>query len=219
MGKENVNTTNDPPPFQQLNIIVAGIGGQGSLASAKILGKHYSHKGYTVTIGETFGASQRGGSVTSHLRISNSFSLPPQIPNGQGHIIIALEPYEAILALKKYGNSKIKILCNRRFNFSGRTFERKGQKVSTETIIDALKHLSADCHLLNATKLAINAFNIPIYANSIMIGAAHALGWISISKSQFKSVISDVIPRNLVEDNLKAYEIGTCNIREQIENT
>ncbi len=56
------------------NLIITGVGGQGNVLASRMIGNMLSAKGLFVTIGETFGASQRGGSVMSHLRISNKSS-------------------------------------------------------------------------------------------------------------------------------------------------
>jgi indolepyruvate ferredoxin oxidoreductase beta subunit len=60
------------------NIIITGVGGQGNVMSSRILGSMLAGKGFYVTIGETFGPSQRGGSVMSHLKISGKSSWSPQ---------------------------------------------------------------------------------------------------------------------------------------------
>ncbi len=57
-------------PFDPYNVIITGVGGQGNVMASRIVGNMLSRKGLSVTIGETFGASQRGGSVMSHRRIS-----------------------------------------------------------------------------------------------------------------------------------------------------
>jgi indolepyruvate ferredoxin oxidoreductase beta subunit len=67
--------TNDTISHDPYNIIIAGVGGQGNVLASRMLGRCLTNIGLRVTIGETFGASQRGGSVTSHLRISNSSAL------------------------------------------------------------------------------------------------------------------------------------------------
>jgi len=74
------------------NLIITGVGGQGNVMASRVLGNMMVKGGFHVTIGETFGASQRGGSVMSHLRISKEGSWSPQIPRGQADFIIALEP-------------------------------------------------------------------------------------------------------------------------------
>ena len=96
------------------NVIITGVGGQGNVMASKVVGNMLSQKGFSVTIGETFGASQRGGSVMSHLRISSGRSWSPLIPKGRAHIVVALEPSEAIRVLMNYGNPEVKVLCNTR---------------------------------------------------------------------------------------------------------
>ena len=86
------------------NIIIAGVGGQGNVLASQILGWIFVSKGYVVTIGETYGASQRGGAVMSHLRISETDQFSPIIPEGKCHLLVSLEPVEALRILEHYGN-------------------------------------------------------------------------------------------------------------------
>jgi Pyruvate/2-oxoacid:ferredoxin oxidoreductase gamma subunit len=59
------------------NLIITGVGGQGNVLSSQLIGQALVSKGYFTTIGETYGASQRGGSVMSHIRISSEKQLSP----------------------------------------------------------------------------------------------------------------------------------------------
>ena len=63
------------------NLIITGVGGQGNVLASRMVGDMLARMGFYVTIGETFGASQRGGSVMSHLRISSESSMSPQGAN------------------------------------------------------------------------------------------------------------------------------------------
>ena len=101
-------------PYDPYNIIITGVGGQGNVMASRVVGNMLSRRGLQVTIGETFGASQRGGSVMSHLRISSGSSWSPQIPKGRCHLVISLEPTEAMRVLATYGNPNVKVLCNTR---------------------------------------------------------------------------------------------------------
>ena len=78
--------------YDPFNIIITGVGGQGNVMASRLMGNLLSSNNMYVTIGETFGASQRGGSVMSHLRVSTELNWSPQIPKGQSHLVIALEP-------------------------------------------------------------------------------------------------------------------------------
>ncbi len=101
--------SNDP-----YNIIITGVGGQGNVLASRMVGDMLLESGLVVTIGETFGASQRGGSVMSHMRVSASTFFSPQIPRGLAHMIVSLEPTEAIRVLKDYGNPQVKVISNTR---------------------------------------------------------------------------------------------------------
>jgi len=93
------------------NIIITGVGGQGNVMASRVLAGMLVNAGFIVTIGETFGMSQRGGSVMSHLRVSSTSVLSPQIPQGRADIVIALEPVEALRVLVKYGNPAVAVLA------------------------------------------------------------------------------------------------------------
>ncbi len=93
-------------PSETKNVILTGVGGQGNVMASRVLAGMLVDAGYIVTIGETFGMSQRGGSVMSHLRISPEWVRSPQIPRGGADVIIALEPLEALRVLTVYGNPR-----------------------------------------------------------------------------------------------------------------
>ena len=96
------------------NIVVTGVGGQGNVVASQLIGAMLVEKGYKVTIGETYGASQRGGSVMSHVRISKKQQYGPLIPPRRGDLVIALEPSEAARVLSKFGNPDIVCIVNTR---------------------------------------------------------------------------------------------------------
>ena len=96
------------------NIVITGVGGQGNVMASRVLSKMLVRRGFRVTIGETFGMSQRGGSVMSHIRVSSSSVWSPQIPKGRADLIVAIEPVEALRVLADYGNPAVKVLVNMR---------------------------------------------------------------------------------------------------------
>mgnify|MGYP000118511854 CR=1 FL=1 len=74
--------------FDPLNMIICGIGGQGNVLASEIVSSTLNDMGYRVAVGETYGASQRGGSVMSHVRVSETEDFGVLIPSGEAHIII-----------------------------------------------------------------------------------------------------------------------------------
>ena len=81
-----------------LNIIITGVGGQGNVMLSQLVGQVLVRNGFHATIGETYGASQRGGAVISHLRVSRLQQYGPLIGEGQADLIIGLEPLRVLPA-------------------------------------------------------------------------------------------------------------------------
>ncbi|WP_457553019.1 indolepyruvate oxidoreductase subunit beta [Desulfobacula sp.] len=194
------------------NLIIAGVGGQGNVLASRVVGDMMIHQGYRVTIGETFGASQRGGSVMSHLRISARGGCSPQMPKGKAHMVVALEPMEAIRVLGDYGNPDVKVLCNTRPIQSVGVICGDQVYPEPEKIIEWIKALSADAKFFDTTKEALDLGN-PIFGNIMAVGALAATNELPMSLKAFEQVISKKIPAGKVAVNLKAYEVGMDLIR------
>jgi len=76
------------------NVLIAGVGGQGSIFAARVLGETALRLGLNVRGSETIGMAQRGGSVVSHVRMSETDIASPLIPPGAADVLVALEPTE-----------------------------------------------------------------------------------------------------------------------------
>lgn len=197
-----VSLPNDP-----YNIIITGVGGQGNVMASRVMGNMLSRRGLQVTIGETFGASQRGGSVMSHLRISKNSSWSPQIPNGRCHLLISLEPTEAMRVLANYGNPKVNVLCNTRPVHAIGVISGDQQYPELDDIKSWVAELSAACWFLAATAKAMELGN-PILGNIMMIGAAAGIGVLPLTREDFEAVIAAAMPADKVEINLSAFDLG-----------
>ncbi len=194
------------------NIILAGVGGQGNVMASRVLANMLSRQGYFLTIGETFGASQRGGSVMSHLRVSAASTWSPQIPKGKAHIIIALEPVEAIRILATYGNRQVIVLTNTRPVHPVSVIAGECNYPERDIIKKTLERLSARVWLIDATEEAMKLGN-PILSNIIMIGAVSGLGLLPIQLESFISVIGETFPEKLLSVNQQAFEIGQNKVK------
>ena len=84
-----------------LDVLLSGIGGQGTVLAAKVLAQAAQDKGWQVRTAETIGMAQRGGSVVSHVRMGDQGEevLAPLLPKGSANLIISFEPSEAARAL------------------------------------------------------------------------------------------------------------------------
>lgn len=84
-----------------LDVLITGVGGQGTVLAAKVLAQAAETKGWQVRTAETIGMAQRGGFVTSHVRMGNNGEevFSPLLARGTADVIIALEPAEAARSL------------------------------------------------------------------------------------------------------------------------
>jgi indolepyruvate ferredoxin oxidoreductase beta subunit len=190
-----------------LNIILAGVGGQGNVMASRVLANMLSIKGHKITIGETFGMSQRGGSVMSHIRVSGASTWSPQIPKGKADILIALEPIEAVRVMRVYGNPEVKVLVNTRSIYPVGVIAGDAEYPSLEAIQKALSTLTPHVWMLDATEEAMKLGN-PILSNIIMIGAVVGLSLLPIGPVEFKAAIRSFFPEKLLGINQQAFEIG-----------
>ena len=180
------------------NIVITGVGGQGNVMASRVLSNMLVRKGFKVTIGETFGMSQRGGSVMSHIRVSATTVWSPQIPKGMADLIVALEPIEAIRVLADYGNPAVKVLVNLRAVYPVGVITGEDEYPSEGMIRDAVTALAAEARFLSATEEAIRLGN-PILGNIVMIGAVAGLGVLPIDRELFATVIREGMPAARVE--------------------
>ena len=199
-------------PFDPYNVIITGVGGQGNVMASRIVGNMLCRKGLNVTIGETFGASQRGGSVMSHLRISTGSSWSPQIPNGKCHLIISLEPTEAIRVLATYGNPNVKVLCNTRPIHAIGVISGDQQYPDLDEITAWVAELSEASWFLDATEKAMDLGN-PILGNIMMIGAAAGIGVLPLYRKDFEAAVAENLSADKQELNLKAYDLGVGTVQ------
>ncbi len=193
------------------NVIMAGVGGQGNVMASRVLANMLSRKGYWITIGETFGASQRGGSVMSHIRVSAASTWSPQIPKGKAHIVIALEPVEAIRIMMSYGNRDVNILTNTRPIHPVSVIAGEYSYPDLDSIRKTLNDLSSHVWMIDATDEAMKLGN-PILSNIIMVGAISGLGLLPVQMDDFVTVISETFPKKLLDVNKKAFEIGKSKV-------
>ena len=202
---------------KRYNLIVTGVGGQGNVVSSQLIGKALVRKGYFVTIGETYGSSQRGGAVMSHIRISGTKQLSPLIPKGKADIIVALEPVEALRVLAPYGNPDVVALVNTRPVYPIDVTAGNATYPEIEKIKRTITSLTRKAYYLDATDRALQMGN-PILGNMIMIGALVELKLIPFSYEDFTETLSVTFDKNKLNLNIQALDEGrraiTHSLRE-----
>ncbi len=199
-----------------LNIIVCGTGGQGNLLVSRLLANAMGKKGYQAIIGETFGMSQRGGNVMSHVRLSRQKTWGPLIPEGQAHLVLSLEPMETVRVLGDYGNPKVEVVSNIRPVHPMAAITGESQYPDLKEVERAIRELSARCWLLDATQLALDLGD-PILSNIIMMGALIKTGALDLDLRDIKEILGQSFSDQVLQTNLKAAALGMAAVRVENE--
>jgi indolepyruvate ferredoxin oxidoreductase beta subunit len=193
------------------NLIIAGVGGQGNVLASRLLGQVFVRKGLMVTIGESFGANQRGGSVSSHIRISSHATYSPLVPGYSAHAVVGLEATETFRILSEFGNPGVKVICNTRPIHSISVISGEAAYPAFEDIRTWMGELSARCWFLDATDRAMKLGG-PIYGNIILIGALSAIHELPLDRDTFKSVLEESLPPERVDVNMQAFDLGASMV-------
>ena len=196
------------------NIVITGVGGQGNVMASRVLSNMLVRRGFRITIGETFGMSQRGGAVMSHIRVSVQTQWSPQIPSGKADMVVALEPVEALRVLKTYGHAGVKAVINTRPIYPVGVITGALDYPPLRDIEDCVRSLSSGAWFLDATDEALKLGN-PILGNIIMIGAVTAVHQLPVNREDFQEVIGQTLPPDKLAVNLRAFDIGAAKIERE----
>ena len=183
------------------NIMIVGVGGQGSLLASKLLGHLFVKKGYDVKVSEVHGMSQRGGSVVTYVRYGEKV-YSPVVSEGEADYIVSFEKLEAARhapMLKKDG----KIIVN--------TQEISpmpviiGAAEYPSDILEELKSKGVYVDSLDALSLALEAGSAKA-TNIVLMG--RLAGYFEFTKEEWLTAIEEVVAPKFVEMNKKAFMLG-----------
>lgn len=183
------------------NILIAGVGGQGTILASRVLGRYALIKGQDCKMSEIHGMSQRGGSVATHVRIAEKV-YSPVVCEGEADLILAFETLEAARVkhfLKKDGLLLVneeKILPMPCITGAAQYPENLREKLETE--INGVKFISA-------TAIAKQAGSAKA-ANIVMLGCAAKL--CGLDAQAMEQAILSCVAEKFKEVNLKAFRMG-----------
>ena len=198
--------------IKEFNIMVAGVGGQGSILLSHILGNAAIKQGYRVRVAETYGASIRGGAVSGHIRIGTNVH-EPLVREDKLDILVALEPLEGLRVGIKYLAPHGTAILNTRPLKPMDVNIGKAEYLNVNKIVESLGKLCKETLAIDATKLAEEAGSARTL-NIVMLGVLAATGKLPISINFLKESLKEQVPRGTEEVNLKAFELGYRSLRK-----
>ncbi len=186
---------------KSINIMIVGVGGQGTLLASRLLGAVMIAEGMDVKVSEVHGMSQRGGSVVTYVKAGQSVA-SPVIEKGEADLILAFEQLEAarwLPYLKKGG----KIVVNTQKMDPMPVIT--GAAVYPEGILEKLMESDAVVTPVDALPLAVEAGSAKA-VNVVLIGvlAAH----MDFKKEVWLKAIEQTVPEKFIDMNLKAFDAG-----------
>jgi indolepyruvate ferredoxin oxidoreductase beta subunit len=195
-----------------LNIIITGVGGQGNVVASQIFASAAVRDGFYVSVGETYGAAQRGGAVMSHIRLSRETQYGPLTPEGSAHIILGFEPVECLRTIGSFGNEKTKVIVNPRPVYPIDVLSGVSKYPAVEDVLKVITELAYSVHVVEATELAKRAGD-PIMQNVVMVGCLAGSGFAPVKAETLREVIAETFAGRRPEANLKAFELGLKEIK------
>ena len=182
------------------NIMIVGVGGQGTLLTSRILGGLAIAGGYDVKLSEVHGMAQRGGSVVTFVRYGDKVA-EPIVEEGQADVLIAFEKLEAMRYAHFLKKDGVMIVNDQRMDPMTVV---TGVAEYPENILDTLKkdHKVVSIDAMDEAKKLGNSRVF----NTIIIGVAAKN--MDFDKQQWLDVIANTVPPKTVEINQKAFEVG-----------
>ncbi len=186
-----------------MDILISGVGGQGTILASKILANGAVTDGSKrARTGETIGMSQRGGCVVSHVRTSDTYS--PYIPAGGADLLLSFELCEGarnLPMLKKGGTAVINTA-----KINPVTVSLGASVYDEEKITEYIKS-NCKAYFLDADRLAKKCGSLKA-VNVLLVGTAFGLGLLDISKTSLYAAIKNNVKPEFYKMNIKAFECG-----------
>ncbi len=182
------------------NIMIVGVGGQGTLLTSRIIGKAALAEGCDVKISEVHGMAQRGGSVVTFVRFGDKVC-EPVVEEGQADVIIAFERLEALRYAHFLKKDGVLVINDCRIDPMTVVV---GAKTYPKGIVEGLKK-DHTVYTIDGQSVALELGNSKVL-NSVVLGFAAA--HIGFDKDVWMSVIETTVPQKTIEINKKAFACG-----------
>jgi indolepyruvate ferredoxin oxidoreductase beta subunit len=191
--------------IKELNILIAGVGGQGVILMSELLGDAAVRDGLRIRGSEVLGMAVRGGSVFSSLRLGSDV-YGPLPPLGKCDVMVSMEPSEALRNIAFLSKSSL-IIVNTAIVIPFTVSLGVSKYPDLEVIIEKLEGVSSKVVQLDGNQLAREAGDLRT-ANIVMLGALFGTGKIPIKEETIKKEIEERFPPKIVPVNHKAFDLG-----------
>ena len=191
--------------MKEFNIVLAGVGGQGILLAAEVLGIAATRDALNVRVSEIHGMAQRGGSVVSTVRMGEKV-LAPMVLHGQADVLLGFEPIETLRNLK-FASGKTLILMSDEKIPPTELFATKMRYPSVKEIEAKIHRFTKNVIIVETAKLAKEAGSI-LTRNIVLVGALAATRKMHVKTESLTEALRELIPPKHLDVNVRAFELG-----------
>jgi len=196
--------------FNKINIIFCGVGGQGVISLAKMAQKLFHHNEYTIKCFDVMGLGQRGGSVSSHLRVSKDKIMSPLIPVGEVDYLVGLEQTETLRNLHYLSPQGSVIACD--YKLTSPSVNSRLEKDFPLQVEDIMKEKKIKGLVFPMSYFKAENLN---YVNLNFSLLAILLCMLEYNLENAQSVLNSILPVNRVQENILAFEKGIAYINNK----
>ncbi|HVO85566.1 MAG TPA: indolepyruvate ferredoxin oxidoreductase subunit beta [Candidatus Eisenbacteria bacterium] len=191
--------------MRECNIVLAGVGGQGTILAAEILGVAAVKDNLNVRVSEIHGMAQRGGAVTSNVRIGEKVS-SPSVLEGQADVLLGFEPLETVRNLKSASEKTLVIMSDEQIPPT-ELAAKNAEYPSMDAILKKINRFTMRVIIVETEKLAKQAGSI-LTRNIVLLGVLAATNSLPIRTESLKDALRELVPAKHMEMNLEAFRLG-----------
>lgn len=197
-----------------LNVLLAGVGGQGTVLAAKVLAQAAQEKGWQVRTAETIGMAQRGGSVTSHVRMGNDGEEvhAPLVAQASAQLVIAFEPGEAARVLPYVAPGGTLVTATTAIQPVTAALSKAPYRAA-DMVAGIRASLAHDSQLVAVDDaVLLEKLGNRRALNTLLLASALSTGCVPLSLDDLRCAIASCVKPQFVELNLRAIDLaaGAC---------
>jgi indolepyruvate ferredoxin oxidoreductase len=211
---------------KNFRIIVTGVGGSGVTTISKIMAKAIEKSSFIDKIDFKFieqkGLAQRNGAVTGHLVLFKKGMPASSITaEGSADLVVSPDLLEGLRSVKFLNKEKGSLVLDSKYQTPmSLLLSEENDSLNIQENTKKVKNiLKEKIHFISAKDKAFEAFKNPVYAPSIILGKIYQMGLLPFEKEDIQSSFQDVVPKNVLKNNLEAFEIGRKLFDKKEEET
>ena len=189
----------------EFNVVLAGVGGQGILLAAEILGASAVRDGLNVRVSEIHGMAQRGGAVISNVRIGSRV-LAATVMEGQADVLLGFEPVETLRSLS-FASEKTLVIMNSQGIMPTELTAKMQSYPTLEEVEKKIRRFTEKMVVVDVVKLAERAGNV-LAQNIVLLGVLAAAAHVPVEKESLMEALGELVPAKHLDVNVKAFELG-----------